>query len=353
MNRSVRAWPLFGAAALAACLGAPAAAQSLPSAPLPVLPPAAAAPGPAAPPMMPPPMAPLPSSIDAPPMPPLPGPLPNHDGLFDAPVAESGLFGAIEADIVKPHLTNRLTGPAFFGDGSFDTVQLPTARLDWTVAPRFELGYRMPEGYGEFVLSYRFLNSEGKADLPNYDLYADNPDGFLKTRLSMDVIDFDYGTPDLNIGSNFTLKGRAGVRLADVYFDSTAAGDVTWQRTSNRFIGAGPHAALDGWYRFPGIGLGVFARLEGAVPIGDVNQRFEESFVFPDGSAFYSNGSQHGTRWVPTVNAQFGLGWAPPGTRLRFSAGYQYEQWWYVGHVSGSRAELFDQGAFLRTEFNF
>src|SRR5262249_53038543 len=163
-------------------------------------------------------------------------------------------------------------------------------------------------------------------------------------RLSMNVFDFDYGTPEFHLGSNLDLKARLGVRLADVYFDSTGFGGVTWQRTSNQFVGAGPHAALDGWYHFPTLGPGVFAPRGGAVPIGDVHQRFEELYVFEDGSAFASAGSQRGTRWVPTINAQVGVGWAPPGTRLRFSAGYEYEQWWDVGHVGGSRAQLFDQG---------
>jgi Legionella pneumophila major outer membrane protein precursor len=353
MNRPVRGLPLL-AAALAAFLAAPAAAQSLPAAPVPVFTPPAVTPGPVAPPpITPPPMSPLPSSIDAPPMPPYHDPLPNHDALFDTPAAAPGLFGALEADIVKPHLSSHLSGPAFFGDGSFDTVQLPTARLDWTVAPRFELGYRMADGCGEFVISYRFLDAEGRADVPNFDPFADNADGLLKTRLSMNVFDFDYGTPEIPLGSNFDLKARVGVRLADVYFDSTGFGDVTWQRASNQFVGAGPHAALDGWYRFRQLGFGVFARVEGAVPVGEVHQRFEELFVFNDGSAFASFGSQRGTRWVPTINAQLGVGWAPPGTRLRFSAGYEYEQWWYVGHVGGSRAQLFDQGAFLRGEISF
>ena len=361
MSRLVRGLPLFGAAMLAVYLGVPASAQSLPSTPVPVSPPSAPAPGPIAPPLLLPPSAVAPGPvtpispppITPPPMPAYPDPLPNHDNLFDTPSAASGLFGAVEVDIVKPHLTNHVTGNAYFDDGSYDRVQLPTAQLDWTVAPRFELGYRMAEGCGEFVISYRYLDSEGKADLPNYDLFADNPDGQLKTRLSMNVFDYDYGTPEISLGSNFDLKGRIGVRLADIYFDSSAFGEVTWQRTSNEFIGAGPHAALDGWYHLHQFGLGVFARVEGALLIGNVKQHVEESFVFNDGSSFGSFGSQNGTRAVPTVNAQLGLGWAPPGTRLRFSAGYEYEQWWYVGHIGGSRAQLFDQGAFLRGEFSF
>jgi hypothetical protein len=349
MSRVVRGLSLLGAAALAASFVAPALAQSLPPAPVPVTSQPAVTPGPAAPP----PMTPPPPPEFNPPPPAYHEPLPNHDALLEPPSAASGWFGAVEIGILKPHVTGQLSGNVFFSDGSHDPVQLPNASLDWTVAPRFELGYRMAEGCGEFALSYRYLASDGRGDLPQFDQFADNPDGFLRSRLSLDVFDFDYGGPEISLGRNVDLKWRAGVRLADVFFDSRAFGDVTEQRSSNQFIGAGPHAAIDVWYHFHQFGLGVFARVEGALPIGRVRQGFEETFVFNDGSAFGSATTQSGTRVVPTVNAQLGLGWAPPGTRLRLSAGYEYEQWWSLGHVGGSHAGLFDQGAFLRAEFGF
>jgi hypothetical protein len=343
MNRRVRGLSLFAAVTLAGSVIAPAGAQSLPPAPVPVSPSPVVTPGPPA----------LPPPEFNPPPPGPHEPLPNHDALLDAPSAAPGLFGAVELGILKPHVVGHLSGNVFFSDGSFDPIHLPNAPLDWTAAPRFELGYRMAEGCGEFALSYRTLSSEGHADLPNADLLADNPDALLKSRLSLDVFDFDYGGPEINIGRYIDLKWRIGVRLADVFFDSRAAGEVTEQRSSNHFIGAGPHAGLDVWYHFNQFGLGVFARVEGALPVGRVRQSFEETFAFNDGSTFGSAANQSGTRVVPTVNAQIGLGWAPPGTRLRLSAGYEYEQWWSLGHLGASRAGLFGQGAFFRTEFSF
>ncbi len=38
---------------------------------------------------------------------------------------------------------------------------VPMARLDWTVSPRFELGYRLPSGFGEFDFAYRFFFASG------------------------------------------------------------------------------------------------------------------------------------------------------------------------------------------------
>ena len=83
----------------------------------------------------------------------------------------------------------------------------------------------------------------------------------------MNVFDFDYGTPEISLGSNFDLKGRIGaLALADIYFDSSAFGEVTWQPArATSSSAAGPHAALDGWYHLHQFGLGVFARVEGAL----------------------------------------------------------------------------------------
>jgi len=350
LNRSVRGLPLFIAVALAACLSAPASAQSLPSQPVPVAPPPLlVSPGPAGPPPAteltpPPPPLPAPSALD------VPAPLPNHDTLLDTPTASPGWFGALEVGILNPHLKNNLSGNVPFGDLGSDTVQLPTAGLAWVAAPRFELGYRFSDGYGDVVFSYRTFSTRGHADIPDYDVLGD---GLLTSRLDLDVFDLDWATPTISLGRYADLKACLGVRLADIFFDSQAVGQFLEQGTSNHFIGAGPHAGFDLWYHFNLPGLGLFARIDGALPIGNIHQGFEETFTFNDGSQVGSAATQNGTRLVETVRAQLGIGWAPPGTRLRLTTGYEYEYWWGIGHVGTSRAELFDQGAFFRAEFNF
>ncbi len=345
MNRSGRGLPLLTAAALAAFFCARAGAQPPSPAPVPVAPPAAVVPGPAAP----------PPPIDLNPPPPPPpayhGPLPDHDALLDPPAAAPGWFGAVELDIVGPHLKNNLSGTVSFGSLGSDTVRLPNVSLDWTAAPRIELGYRFADNGGDLAFSYRFLDTQGRADVLNFDPLGD---GVMRTRLDLNVFDFDYATPALSLGPRADLKARVGVRLADVYFDAHALGEVLEQRVSNQFVGAGPHAGLDLWYRIPAVpGLGLFARLEGALPIGYARQHFEEAFTFGDGTSVGSLASQGSTRVAPTVNGQLGVGWQPPGTRLRLSAGYEYEYWWGLGRAGGSSAELFDQGAFFRAEFRY
>src|SRR5439155_6537157 len=125
---------------------------------------------------------------------------------------------------------NSLAGSVSFGSLGADTVQLPSARLDWVAAPRFDLGYRFADGLGAVLVSYRTLSTDGRAVLLNFDAAGD---GFLRSRLDMDVFDFDYATPKIPLGQRLELRGRLGVRLADVFFDSQAAGQFMEQRASN------------------------------------------------------------------------------------------------------------------------
>jgi hypothetical protein len=341
MSRAVRGLPLFAALLTACLVGGAARAQPLPPQPIPVAPPPTATPGPDAPP---------PLTSPAPPPLVYHDPLPTHDTLLDAPTDPPGWFVGVEIGFVKPHVNSSLSGNVSFGSLGFDTVQLPSACLDWTTAPRFELGYRFANGWGAVLVSYRTLSTDGHADLLNFDAAGA---AFLHSRLDMDVFDFDYATPKIQFGQHLELRGRVGVRLGDIFFDSQAEGQLAEQRASNQFIGAGPHAGLDLWYHFDVPGLALFARADGALPIGRVHQDFEEVLLFNDGSVVGSATSQSSTRAVPTLNAQLGIAWQPPGTRWRFSAGYEFEEWWNLGHVGDSRASLFDQGGFFRVECNF
>jgi hypothetical protein len=350
MTRSVRGWPLFIALLAAYLAAGTARAQPLPPQPVPVAPAPTVAPGPSAPP---------PSTGLTPPPPPPPDgapplvyhdPLPSQDALLDTPTGPSGWFVGAEVSFLKPHVHSSLTGSVPIGQ-DFVTVQLPGANLDWIAAARFELGYRFADGLGAVLVSYRTLGTDGRVDVLNFDGQGD--DLLLRSHLDMDVFDFDYATPIFTLGRRLDLRARAGVRLADVFFDTQVVGEFVELRSSNHFIGAGPHAGLDLWYRFDVPGLALFARADGALPIGRVHQDYEAAFALDDGSTVGGSASQGSARAVPTVSAQLGIGWQPLGTRLRFTVGYEFEYWWGVGHASDSRADIFDQGGFLRGEFNF
>jgi hypothetical protein len=268
-----------------------------------------------------------------------------------------GLFAGIEADVVWPHIKNHLTAPVNI-DGFTDTIHLTTQGLEGTGSPLFILGYRFAPGCGQFTASYRSLVTEGSRNIEDFDFLGD---GFLKSRLNVNVVDLDYGSQDIPLasaspGQLWDLKFNAGARIAGVYFDSTASGFALGQHVSNNFFGAGPHLALDVRRYFPDFcGLALYGKVDTSVVIGQVHQHFTESFS-PDGITFVSGSTtQSGTQAVPTLGIELGLSWTPVHTLrwLRFTGGYALEQWWDVGTTHGSSADLTYQGLFLRTEMHF
>src|SRR5262249_1598328 len=144
-------------------------------------------------------------------------------------------------------------------------------------------------------------------------------------------------------------------------FDSRASQDGFTQQASNNFFGAGPHARLDVERRLDLMpGLALFGRLDGAVVIGQVQQRFRAE-VGGDGGVMTDVVSQRRTQSVPVLNVQAGLSYTPWGfNNLHFTTGYTYEHYWYVGrigidsagNISGSRAEFWSQGWFLRGQID-
>ena len=343
---------LLPAAVLLAALSASAApAQPPPPPPVPVLPPAN--PGPPAPTLGAPAAAPFPGS-PAPPPPPPPlfdRPDPGRDGWVDGPSPDEGLYFGVELDFTKPHVKNRVQGNVTFPDGSTAAVQAPQSDLPWTVAPTFTLGYRLGQDFGEFDFSYRFLTSEG-------NIIGASPFGDLnfRSRLDLNQFDFDYAAARYSPGPFWDLQGRVGIRLADAFFDSTAQlTGLAEVRTSNNFIGAGPHFGLDAERRFPALdGLAAFGRIDGAVLVGQVHQRFHEGFVQGDGTTFAGDNTQQGTQSVPVLTLQAGLSYTPPRMDyIHFTFGYEFQDWWNVGRLDGSQGALSDQGLFVRGELDY
>src|SRR5206468_1398191 len=145
-----------------------------------------------------------------------------------------------ELQLIRPVLKNRLSSDAPLLTGA--PLRVPSADLDWTVSPRFEVGYRLPDSAGYFALGYRFLVSEGN-DTRTFDGFPGVPFA-VRTRLDVNEVDFDYGTSPYSPMPRYDLSWRIGVRLADVFFDSRAAAPFLTQQASNDFFGGGPHARL-------------------------------------------------------------------------------------------------------------
>lgn len=280
------------------------------------------------------------------------GPLLVGDPLLERPgYPKPGWFGAAEADLFGPHLRNRLVNTVDVAGLFTDTVHVPTADLCWTVSPRFELGYRLTEGAGEFVASYYFLATQGSATVVGFDPFGD---AVLTSNLYLHAFDFDYANHEYSLGPLWDMRWRIGARLTNVFFDSQIQGPFVEQRTTNFFLGAGPHAGLDLRRRIAGTGAAMFGRVEGAGSLGRLTQGFEETFAIGGTPVVGGANRVSVIQWVPTVRAQAGMAWSPwCNTPLTISGGYVFEGWWYLGEANGSSATLTLNGIFLRAEWNY
>jgi hypothetical protein len=284
------------------------------------------------------------------------GPLLYGDPLLDNCCCfPPGWIADLELPIVAPHLRNNLVDTVTVGPRT-GTIHVPTAKLDWTVAPRFEVGYRLPEAAGDLLVSYRFLTTTGTDTLPAFDA-AGNP-GLLRSRLIFNVLDLDYAHHESSLGPDWDMRWWAGIRFADVYFDSSAASAALSQSESNTFYGVGPHAGLEVQRRLGTAGLELFARADGAMVFGQVRQRYTEAVSGPGGETAVNDRFSH-TQPVPYMALQAGVVWRPPQEqRLSVALGYTIERWWEVGELlttppPGSKGELTVQGVYLRFGWSY
>jgi hypothetical protein len=303
------------------------------------------------------------------------GPLLMGNPCLDSPAwAPPGWFFGMELDIVGSHIKNRLIGQV-----GVDTLHVPTAELDWTVSPRFEVGYRFTQGAGELLLAYKFLSTSGTQKQTSFDSTSDLGQTFnnfgpqfqgngigaviaplmgpidLHTRLDINAWDIDYGSREYALWPCWDMRWRAGVRLAGVYFDSTESDGILQQKVSNFYFGAGPHIGLDLRRFIMGTEFQVIGRIESAFLIGQAWQTFEEQVYVPGyGLVFAANNRNNQQLVVPWLNVQLGVGWTPHNfDQFTFSAGYTFEAWWDFADVGDSRGNITDQGVFVRAELRF
>lgn len=315
-----------------------------------------------------------PSSLFAPAPPPSPpAPPPDRpyfqtDRLLDPPyLAPPGWFFDLDVGVTKGHVKNQLSttvqNPA---TGNADLVGLPAAPLDWTISPRLEAGYRLPSGFGEVALSYRFLATQGSELVAG----ADGPTR-LSSLLDVNQADLDYASEEFSLWPRWDMRWRLGLRYASVYFDSradepfdlAAAGSGVFRtRTTNSYVGLGPHSGVELARRFSDAGLSFVLKGEFSLLIGRVRQQFIETTTTagPDGRPLVGSLAASDSQGVPVLGLQAGLAWQPPEyPDVRLYLGYVYEYWWDVGllgnlnNIGGTFGEVADQGFVLRAEFDY
>jgi hypothetical protein len=292
----------------------------------------------------------------------LPGPYFEADARLDPPCLPAiGWFASTEVEIVGAHVKNRLFNTVSIAGGPLNLVHLPSGELNWTVAPRLDLGYRFPSGFGEILVSYRGLATDGTQSI----ITSDGP-ATLHSRLDLNVADLDYACWEFSLWPNWDIKWRIGGRFADVFFDSrevqpfaqAAAGNgIVESRVTNNYWGIGPHWGVELARHIDEYGLAFVCRADGAVLLGHIRQGFFETSTIPGpGGLLHGETTVSGNQAVPMLNAQAGLGWRPPAwPQWLFFAGYEYEYWWNMGRESStsSRGEMSNQGVAVRAEFSF
>jgi hypothetical protein len=292
-----------------------------------------------------------------------------------------GWFAGAEIQVVKPHLIPGLSNvvepgkvisnSAFSGPatGNQRTVALPAAHLDWTVSPRVFLGYRLPSGFGEFMLSYRHLGTVGSGTIP-----GPNGPAALNSGFAFDMIDFDYNSRELSLGPLWDMKWTFGLRSLFLFYDSrfnqpfdqaSASNGVFEARNLNHFFGMGPHAALELARHLGDSGWSLYVRGDFAGTFDATHQAFfiRTTTLGPSGRPLPGATHAFGHQAAPIINGRAGVTWQrSPSSGTRFFVGYQYEVFWDLDRVSQgngngfaapSLGQFWDQGIVLQATINY
>jgi major outer membrane protein len=280
------------------------------------------------------------------------------DPLLEEPGSPpSGWFATAEATLTNVHLKNGLFDFVTVSPNQTDLVHVPGAGLDWTAAPRIEVGYRMPRGFGEWLIAYHFIATSGAADM-----VGDQGTAHLTSRFDANAIDFVYANRDYPLAPGWEMRWKVGVELASFYYDTRVnlapASGVLAQDASDRFIGAGPMAGLELSRQLSVPGLSLYGQVEGASIWERIRQTFGETITSAGGDATPLIGLVRDVRTQGSgvVRAQAGLSWSPsPSNATRFFLGYSWEGWFQAlrNDVTGSFGDFYANGIFFRGEIHF
>ena len=252
------------------------------------------------------------------PAPPIGPPPPNleryfvQDPILDPPQwPKTGWFTDVQIDIIHPHVFgNQWKAPVVTSAGRSVKVATGVARLDWTVAPRLELGYRLPSGCGEFSLSDRGFYTDGTGP------FSGPAGNFTRTsHLGVNYTDMDYASREYTPWVNWTMKWRAGVRVAYTWLDSTvsqpfnvaAAGTGVYaDRAVNYTAGAGPHFGIRLDHNWAQPGLSFLTNLDIADTFTRIRQRFSTATTTLTPAGQPAKGEFKESFWneVPILNFQ-------------------------------------------------
>lgn len=278
--------------------------------------------------------------------PPQPLPMDGYDpgpqgwSIFGPGSAPTAWLMNWDATVLKPIVKNKIR----VNDGVpalFDYSGMLSSSLDYTVAPRVELGYRLPDSQGAFLVGYRYLGSEGTDSAGGTD---------IRSRFNLNVVDFIYETSPFRPWGNWYITSRVGGRMALSFYDTQNVTGALSQSESSNFFGGGLTGALDVERRFDALpGLAIYSNFDSSILIGQVEQNFHTYTGMLSESV-----QQKGSQAVQTLQVQVGLSYTPTTwENLRFRAAYQYEHWFDLGQLKSSNLEMYNHGVFLRLELAY
>ncbi|OYV88773.1 MAG: hypothetical protein B7Z73_07785, partial [Planctomycetia bacterium 21-64-5] len=249
----------------------------------------------------------------------------QRDPLLDpSDWPQPGWFADVETTVIKPHV-------------NFTTPVLPisTGQLNWTAAPRLELGYRLPSGFGEISVSDRYFNVVTNGTF----LGPDGP-ASRRTEFMVNYTDVDYASRELTPNPRWGLKFRGGLRAAQNYLgirvdesiaEAAAGTGVFAQRVTNRNTAFGPHFGVAVDRRLARPGLSVVGNVDVAELFTRVRQEafVETTALTPTGGFVSGDSVTHFLQYVPVLTLQMGVNWQPQRWRnSHFYVGY-FGQFWY------------------------
>jgi hypothetical protein len=297
----------------------------------------------------------LPPPAEAPPN--LPGPYFEYDPVVDNPALPPlGWFGEADVALLAVHVKRQsflgTPPPALPGNG-----YVPQGQVGPGVSPRFQVGYRLPEGFGEFSVAFRFLDTAGG----NTGL---TPLGLMNQRdtLHYQILDLDYASNETSLWPQTDMRWRLGLRLADAFLDSRLATPdglpvppdlVTDRRFTNWFGGAGPVAGLQLAHHLNDHPFSLLCRADASAVFGRLSQTYaQHGAPGPDGIPPVFARRFSSSQDVAILTIQLGGLWRPRPYLDAF-VGYQYETWWNVERLGpvDSRGEFQEQGVVARLSF--
>ncbi|HVX11860.1 MAG TPA: hypothetical protein VHC22_11815 [Pirellulales bacterium] len=268
-----------------------------------------------------------------------------------------GWFCQAEVGVIKPHVSIPMMAQFTTALGTPVTVQTNSAHFQWTAAPRVEIGYRLPSGFGEFSLSDRYYNALG-----NSTVAGPNGPGALHSEFMVNYADLDYASRELTPNTGWGLKFRGGVRTSQTFFgsrlDTSFAGALAGnqlfaERETSRSTGVGPHFGVEVDRRFARPGWSMLANADIAEMFSKVRNTFYGATTVPipvGGFETFAT-SSHFIQEIPVLTAQLGLSWQPQRLpNSRFYVGY-FGQFWYK-FATNSNAGVGPFGTPIETHFD-